>query len=690
MDVERLGLADVGTTVGGHIEDGPLGDLPNRLEHILDGLGDLANVLDGSTVGDDLVTDRLSPETTGGELAEEVLVDNGELTGEDTTIVHVGGEGLGGLVVAQDLSSGGSRHGSHEERVAHAVLSNLLLEAGPVPAVAGGDAPHVVLELALAGGRSLVGLVGALLLGKLATGGDSTEVDGLEDVLVELTGLGTVERHLELLEAVSKTLDADTDGTVTHVGVLGLLDGVEVAVNDTVQVAGDNLTDLTELVKVKDTIEGIVLGGLLGNELGQTDRGKVANGNLIGGGVLNNLGTEVGALDGTEVLLVGLVVAVVLEEHVGGTGLDLRIEDGEPELLSLDGLAALALLLVLLVEGLELLTVAVGEAGALIGAHEGPLAVGLDTLHEEVGNPKGVEQITGTVGLVAVVLTKVEEGEDIGMPGLDVGGDTALALSSALIDVPGSVVEDTEHRNDAVGGAVGTTDVGLGGTDVGDGHADAASVLGDDGELLEGVVDAVDGVLLHGEEEARGHLGVGSSGVEESGGGMGEESVRQKVVGLEDAGDVVHVDADGDAHEHVLGTLGDLAVDLEQVGLLQSLEAEVVELKVTVVHNGGVEGVLVLHDDVVDVLGNEGGGLTGLGVDVVAESLDVLREALGRHLVHIGNADAGGQDGAVGMVGGEGGGSLGGQLVELDGGNAGVDALDDLLRDLDGVDMLLS
>jgi hypothetical protein len=41
------------------------------------------------------------------------------------------------------------------------------------------------------------------------------------------------------------------------------------------------------------------------------------------------------------------------------------------------------------------------------------------------------------------------------------------------------------------------------------------------------------------------------------------------------------------------------------------------------------------------------------------------------------------------MVGGEGGGGLGGQLVELDGGDAGVDALDDLLRDFDGVNMLL-
>ena len=34
-----------------------------------------------------------------------------------------------------------------------------------------------------------------------------------------------------------------------------------------------------------------------------------------------------------------LVVAVVLVEHVGGSGLDLGVEDGEPELLGLDGAA---------------------------------------------------------------------------------------------------------------------------------------------------------------------------------------------------------------------------------------------------------------------------------------------------------------------------------------------------------------
>jgi len=35
---------------------------------------------------------------------EEVLVDDGELAGEHAAVVHVGGEGLGRLVVAHDLT----------------------------------------------------------------------------------------------------------------------------------------------------------------------------------------------------------------------------------------------------------------------------------------------------------------------------------------------------------------------------------------------------------------------------------------------------------------------------------------------------------------------------------------------------------------------------------------------------------
>ena len=55
----------------------------------------------------------------------------------------------------------------------------------------------------------------------------------------------------------------------------------------------------------------------------------------------------------------------------------------------------------------------VGEAGALGRAHQGPLAVLFDALHEKVGDPEGVEELAGAYLLLAVVLAEVEELKDV-------------------------------------------------------------------------------------------------------------------------------------------------------------------------------------------------------------------------------------------------------------------------------------
>lgn len=58
-----------------------------------------------------------------------------------------------------------------------------------------------------------------------------------------------------------------------------------------------------------------------------------------------------------------------------------------------------------------------------------------------------------------------------------------------------------------------------------DTQANAPRGLGDNGALLQGVVDADDGVRLHREEEARGHLREARPGVEERWGGVDEPLV---------------------------------------------------------------------------------------------------------------------------------------------------------------------
>jgi hypothetical protein len=74
-------------------------------------------------------------------------------------------------------------------------------------------------------------------------------------------------------------------------------------------------------------------------------------------------------------------VGVILVANKGTTGLDLRLQDGIPELLSRDLLALTVLRFVLQVQSLKLGTVDFMKTWSLIGAKEGPLFAGLDTTH---------------------------------------------------------------------------------------------------------------------------------------------------------------------------------------------------------------------------------------------------------------------------------------------------------------------
>ncbi len=212
VDVERLRLADESTTVGRHVDDSLLTDLPNGLVELLDTVRDTGNVLNRTTVSDDTVLHGVVPKTLLNELTEQPRVDDLELTSEYTARVDVRGVRLEALVEAENLTGRGSRHGSEQERVAKTVLGNLGLEAGPVPEVGGCNTPHVVLELTLRSGGTGVGLVGAVLLGKLAGSLESSVVDGLEDLNVEAAGLGRLKSVAHDHEGVSKTLNTDTMG----------------------------------------------------------------------------------------------------------------------------------------------------------------------------------------------------------------------------------------------------------------------------------------------------------------------------------------------------------------------------------------------------------------------------------------------------------------------------------------------
>jgi hypothetical protein len=94
------------------------------------------------------------------------------------------------------------------------------------------------------------------------------------------------------------------------------------------------------------------------------------------------------------------------------------------------------------------------------------VGVGLDALHEEVGDPEAVEGVARALERVAVVLLEVEERLDVRVPGLEVDREGTLALAGALVDVARRVVVDAEHGDDAVRRAVRPADVRVGRADV--------------------------------------------------------------------------------------------------------------------------------------------------------------------------------------------------------------------------------
>ena len=213
-------------------------------------------------------------------------------------------------------------------------------------------------------------------------------------------------------------------------------------------------------------------------------------------------------------------------------------------------------------------------------------------------------------------------------------------------------------------------------------NANATGVLGDDGALLEGVEDALDGVVTHRDQKTARKLRIARARVEQRGRGVNEPLLGHEIVGLDGAVDVGAVYSHAHAHEQMLRPLHRLAVDLEQVGLLEGLEAEIVVVEVAVVDDGGVEAVRVGPDDFAQLRRDQGLGAAVARIHRVVQVLDHVAEHLLGLLVQVGDGDARRQNRIVRMLGGHGGGRLRRQVVQLDGGHARIEAVDHLLCDL--------
>ena len=145
--------------------------------------------------------------------------------------------------------------------------------------------------------------------------------------------------------------------------------------------------------------------------------------------------------------------------------------------------------------------------------------------------------------------------------------------------------------------------------------------------------------------------------------------------------DIRLVNSDGDAHEQVLRTLNNLAVDAKQVRTLERLESKVIVIEISVVDDFGIETFGVSDDHLVDVVGEQRGPLSVALVDVIVHHLHRLTERLLGRLVQVRDRDARRQLRVIRVLGRHRRRRLRRELVQLGRRHSGEDAHAHLLRD---------
>lgn len=192
-----------------------------------------------------------------------------------------------------------------------------------------------------------------------------------------------------------------------------------------------------------------------------------------------------------------------------------------------------------------------------------------------------------------MVLAQIKEFEDISVPRLDVNGESTGALVATLVDITSRSIVSAKHGDNAVRIPIGSGDVrsrnarsvsretlGLDVSplpsrpDTVNIQPDTTSSLGDHCASFQSIVDSLNRVVLHGNQEARRELRVIGTGVEQGWRGMGEVPLGHQVVSLENPVEVPTVNTNGNSHDEVLRAFGNSVVDTEKVGALKSFEAE--------------------------------------------------------------------------------------------------------------------
>ncbi|MNL60491.1 hypothetical protein D3C87_1843070 [compost metagenome] len=113
------------------------------------------------------------------------------------------------------------------------------------------------------------------------------------------------------------------------------------------------------------------------------------------------------------------------------------------------------------------------------------------------------------------------------MPWFYIYGKRTFTLAAALIHVPRRVVEHAEHRYDTVRLPVCSFNICTRRTDVMNAQTDTARRLRNQCAVFKGIINSIDAVLLHRQQEARRHLRLRCTCIEQGRRGMGKPFFRK-------------------------------------------------------------------------------------------------------------------------------------------------------------------
>ena len=192
--------------------------------------------------------------------------------------------------------------------------------------------------------------------------------------------------------------------------------------------------------------------------------------------------------------------------------------------------------------------------------------------------------------VITGVLAQLEKFLDVEVPGLEVGTDRAFALS-ALIHRHGCVVNDLEKGYDALRLSVRTLDVGAEGADWRPIVAESAGELRQHGIVMDRAVDAVE-IVWNRRQVARRKLRTERACVEQGRGGAHVVEAGKQLVEL-DCSSLAVVLVDGEAHGHpheeALRQLQANVIRMEEIAVVERLQAEICELQIALRAQGGAQ-----------------------------------------------------------------------------------------------------